>query len=193
MARHLLILLFLTYTSNLYSQEIDFGSFSSSYSVTLAELSPGAEIDFGTVYEDVNPFSVDINSAVVLTIEGVRYLDIIVDLDGPDYLTLNGAPCGSASCQVAFTMKASYGNRGSLSTSQVTNFNVGASNIASAQFPIRYRGNAPPGPPPTPVYQGFNPSLFNETAYLYIYGDITVGSVTAGSYSGTVNVTVSYD
>ncbi len=179
--------------STLKAQEIDFGSFSSSYSVTLSEFSPGAEIDFGTVFEDVSPFSVDISSAVILTIEGVRYLDIIVDLNGPDNITLNGDPCGASSCQVDFDLKASYANRGILNTSHAVNFSVNGSNDASAQFPIKYRGNAPPGPPPTPVYEGFNPSLFNETAYLFLYGDITVGNVTAGSYSGTINVTINYD
>lgn len=175
-------------------QEIDFGTFSSSYSVTLSELSPGAELDFGTLIQNDGATSVTIDNAKVLTIEGVRYLDIIVDLTADQYLLLNGnLSCQTdPSCRIPYTMQASYANRGVMSISQVSDFLVSGT-TASEQFPIKYRGNAPPGPPPTPIYQGFNPALFNETAYIYIYGSVNVGNVDAGSYTGTVNITVNYD
>lgn len=175
-------------------QEIDFGSYSSSYSVTLSELSPGAELDFGTLIQNDGVTSVTIDNAKVLTIEGVKYLDIIVDLTADQYLLLNGnLSCQTdPSCRIPYTMQASYANRGVMSISQVSDFLVSGT-TASEQFPIKYRGNAPPGPPPTPVYQGFNPALFNETAYIYIYGSVNVGNVDAGSYTGTVNITVNYD
>lgn len=175
-------------------QEIDFGTFSSSYSVTLSELSPGAELDFGTLIQNDGVTSVTIDNAKVLTIEGVKYLDIIVDLTADQYLLLNGnLSCQTdPSCRIPYTMQASYANRGVMSISQVSDFLVSGT-TASEQFPIKYRGNAPPGPPPTPVYQGFNPALFNETAYIYIYGSVNVGNVDAGSYTGTVNITVNYD
>lgn len=188
------ILIFLLFSSATHGQEIDFGSYSSSYSVTLSELSPGAELDFGTLIQNDGVTSVTIDNAKVLTIEGVKYLDIIVDLTADQYLLLNGnLSCQTdPSCRIPYTMQASYANRGVMSISQVSDFLVSGT-TASEQFPIKYRGNAPPGPPPTPVYQGFNPALFNETAYIYIYGSVNVGNVDAGSYTGTVNITVNYD
>ncbi len=188
------ILTFLLLSSATHAQEIDFGSYSSSYSVTLSELSPGAELDFGTLIQNDGVTAVTIDNAKVLTIEGVKYLDIIVDLTADQYLLLNGnLSCQTnPSCRIPYTMQASYANRGVMSISQVSDFLVSGT-TASEQFPIKYRGNAPPGPPPTPVYQGFNPALFNETAYIYIYGSVNVGNVDAGNYTGTVNITVNYD
>lgn len=188
----ILSLAFLSVT--LHAQEIDFGSFSSSYSVTLSELSPGSELDFGTLIQNDGVSTVTIDNAKVLTIEGVKYLDIIVDLTADQYLLLNGnLSCQTnPSCRIPYTLQASYANRGIMSISQVSDFLVSGT-TASEQFPIKYRGNVPPGPPPTPVYEGFNTSLFNETAYIYIYGSVNVGNVDAGSYTGTVNVTINYD
>lgn len=177
-----------------YAQETDFGQFSSLYSVTLTDLSPGSDLDFGIVLINEGFVSLDITESKVLSIDGVEYLDVIVDITADSYLFLgtdiacNG---GSTNC-IPFTLQAAFANRGTNNTNQANTMNV-TSNVASAQFPIKYRGNAPPGPPPTPVYQGYNPALFNETAYLYIYGSLNVGSVLAGAYSGEISVLVSYD
>ncbi|HBZ37993.1 MAG TPA: hypothetical protein DEO59_05785 [Balneola sp.] len=89
-------------------------------------------------------------------------------------------------------MQAAYANRGDNDTNEAYNMTV-LSNVASAQFQILQRESGPPGPPPTPVYEGYNPSLFNETAYIYIFGSLNVGSVDAGSYSGQIMVTLNYD
>lgn len=177
----------------LIAQEINFGSYSSQYTMTLTDLAPASDLDFGLVITGFDQ-EIDLFNAKVLSIEGVRYLDVIVDVTGPQYLTLDGAPCGASNCRIPFTVRAAYANKGTNSTSQaILMTTVGLT--ASAQFPIRYRGNAPPGPPPTPVYEGYNPSAFNETAYLYIYGDLdfTDGDVNAGSYSGDISITVQYD
>ncbi len=175
------------------AQEIDFGSYSSQYTMTLSDLAPASDLDFGLVITGIDQ-EIDLFNAKVLSIEGVRYLDVIVDVTGPQYLTLDGAPCGTSTCRIPFTIRAAYANKGVNSTSQaILMTTIGLT--ASAQFPIKYRGNAPPGPPPTPVYEGYNPSAFNETAYLYIYGDLdfTEGDVNAGSYSGDITITVQYD
>jgi len=178
----------------LKAQEIDFGDFSSKYTVSITELIPAEDLAFGMVIQNEGLKSIDLLDAKVLMIEGVKYLDVIVDITADNYLYLdNDVSCnGTNSNCIPFTLQAAYANRGNNNTNQAVLMQV-ASNVASAQFPILARGNRPPGPPPTPVFEGYNPALFNETAYLYLYGSINVGNVNAGTYSGQITVTVTYD
>jgi hypothetical protein len=176
------------------AQEIDFGDFSSKYSVSLSELNPAQDLEFGTVIQNEGLKQIDILNAKVLMIEGVKYLDVIVDITADNYLYLgNDIACNGTNTNcIPFTLQAAYANRGSNDTNQAILMQV-ASNVGSAQFPIEARGNRPPGPPPTPVYEGYNPALYNKTAYLYIYGSLNVGNQDAGSYSGEITITVTYD
>jgi len=178
----------------LKAQEIDFGDFSSKYTVSITELIPAEDLAFGMVIQNEGLKTIDLLDAKVLMIEGVKYLDVIVDITADNYLYLdNDVSCnGTNSNCIPFTLQAAYANRGNNNTNQAVLMQV-ASNVASAQFPILARGNRPPGPPPTPVFEGYNPALFNETAYLYLYGSINVGNVNAGTYSGQITVTVTYD
>ncbi len=180
--------------STVFAQEIDFGDYSSIYNVSVAELNPGEDIEFGMLVQNEGVVGINLSNSKILTIDGVKYLDVIVDITADNYLLLNGdLSCQTnPSCRIPFTLQAAYANRGSNNTNQAIIMSV-AANIASAQFPIRYRGNVPPGPPPTPVYEGFNPNLFQETAYLYIYGFVNVGSIDAGSYTSNVTISISYD
>tara|TARA_R110002126_G_scaffold42758_2_gene123043 strand:+ start:4056 stop:4664 length:609 start_codon:yes stop_codon:yes gene_type:complete len=179
---------------NSFTQEIDFGSYSSAYSVTLSEVNIGENLDFGLLVQNEGLISVPIAESKVLSILGVKYLDVIVDVTADDYLLLNGnlSCLTDPSCRIPYTLQASYANNGSNTFSEAVNFTV-VSNVASAQFPIKRRTGGPPSPPPTPVYEGYNPNLFQETAYLYIYGSLNVGNVTAGSYTIDIMVTISYD
>lgn len=176
------------------AQEINFGKFSSKYSVSITELIPADDLAFGMVIQNEGLKTIDLLDAKVLMIEGVKYLDVIVDITADNYLYLdNDVSCnGTNSNCIPFTLQAAYANQGSNNTNQAVLMQV-ASNVASAQFPILARGNRPPGPPPTPDFEGYNPAFFNETAYLYLYGSINVGNVNAGTYSGQINVTVTYD
>jgi hypothetical protein len=176
------------------AQEIDFGDFSSKYAVSISELNPAEDLSFGTVIQDEGLKTIDLVDAKVLIIEGVKYLDIIVDVTADNYLFLDSdISCnGSNTNCIPFTLQAAYANQGNNNTSEAVLMQV-ASNVATAQFPIQARGTRPPGPPPTPVYEGYNPAVFNETAYLYLYGSLNVGNVNAGSYSGDITITVSYD
>lgn len=185
---------FLFSSTLLKAQEIDFGKFSSKYTVSITELIPAEDLAFGMVIQNEGLKTIDILDAKVLMIEGVKYLDVIVDITADNYLFLdNDVSCnGTNSNCIPFTLQAAYANRGNNNTNQAVLMQV-ASNVASAQFPILARGNRPPGPPPTPDFAGYNPALFNETAYLYLYGSINVGNVNAGTYSGQINVTVTYD
>lgn len=187
------LLLFLVFVQlqqqNLTAQEIDFGSYSSTYSVTVQELD-GSSLDFGLLYLNQETVALGIEDALVYSIEAVEYMDIIIDLSAD--LNLETAGCASASCQIPFTLEAAYANRGQNNTAQAVEMNI-VSNVTSAQFPVKYRGNAPPGPPPTPIFDGYNPNTYTDTAYLYIYGSIYVGIVDAGSYSAEITISVIYD
>lgn len=176
------------------SQEINFGEFSSKYAVTISELNPAEDLSFGMLIQNEGLKSIELLDSKVLMIEGVKYLDVIVDVTADNYLFLDSdvACNGTNSNCIPFTLEAAYANRGTNNTNQAVLMQV-AANVASAQFPILARGNLPPGPPPTPDYEGYNPALYNETAYLYIYGSLNVGNVDAGSYSGNITITVSYD
>ncbi len=188
------LLLTLLNTSKSDAQEIDFGDYSSIYSVTITDLFPSEDLEFGMVIQNEGIVSKTILDAKVLSIEGVKYLDVLVDITADNYLLLDGnlSCLSDPSCRIPFTLEAAYANRGANDTNQATQMMV-ASNIASAQFPIRYRGTNPPAPPPTPVYQGYNPALYNDTAYLYIYGSLNLGLVNAGSYTANISITISYD
>ena len=190
----LLILFSLCYPSSVYAQEIDFGDFSSKYTVSLTELNPAEDLEFGTVIQGEGLKNVNLINSKVLMIEGVKYLDVIVDITADNHLFLSGdIACngGNTNC-IPFELQAAYANQGDNDTNEAILMQV-ASNVATAQFPILARGNLPPGPPPTPVYEGYNPALYNETAYLYIYGSLNVGNVDAGSYSGNITITITYD
>lgn len=181
-------------STSIFAQEIDFGQYSSAYSISLSEFNPSEELEFGTLIQNQGPASIDLVNAKVLTLEGVKYLDVIVDITADNYLLLNGdLGCETdPSCRIPFTLQAAYANRGTNNVNESVNITV-LSNVASAQFQILQRTSGPPGPPPTPVYEGYDPNIFNETAYLYIYGSINIGNVDAGSYTSSISVTINYD
>jgi hypothetical protein len=187
-------LLLVYFTISTLAQEINFEDFSSKYSVNLSELNMGEELTFGQVAKNEGLKSIDILESKVMLIEGIKYLDVLVDVDAGDFLYLGtDISCNESNTNcIPFTLKAAYTNRGTNDPSQATLMQV-TSNFATAQFPILARQNTPPGPPPTPDYEGYDPTLFNETAYLYIYGSLNVGDVNAGDYSGEITITVTYD
>lgn len=190
-----LLFLFALFTSlDANAQEIDFGDYSSKYGITLTEITPGDDLEFGTVIQNGGFSAIDISNAKTFSIEGVKYLDVLVDITADEYLFLGTdiACNGSNSNCIPFTLQAAFANRGDFDLNDAVNMTV-LSNVATAQFPILARENAPPGPPPTPVYNGYNPAVFNETAYLFIYGSISVGNVDSGIYTGNITISISYD
>lgn len=180
-------------STQVIGQEIPFGSYSSAYEIT--PLSTGQILNFGTIVQNEGMVSVPIEEATVVSVEGVRYLDITVDVQIDfDFLFLNGNDsCVDSSCRIPFTLKAAYSNRSDAPNVNQAILMTGSPGLLSARFPIRDRGNTPPGPPPTPVYEGFNPTIYNKTAYIYLYGDLTVGNQNAGPYSYDIDVTINYE
>lgn len=188
---------FVLLINSVNAQEIDFGTFSSSYTMSVATTN-GTTLNFGQLVSgDVDPLTIALDDfeTIILSITGVKYLDVFVQITAPDYIIKDDEPgCVTDNCRVAFTLSAAYANKGIQNSNQAVIMNV-LSNTATAQFPIKYRGNAPPGPPPTPVYEGYNPALYEETAYIYIYGSLAAGTYDAGTYTSItdISVMVSYD
>ncbi|MEX2363742.1 MAG: hypothetical protein WD597_08965, partial [Balneolaceae bacterium] len=187
------ILLFI-FSAHTFSQEIDFESYSSRYSVTASHLNPAEELEFGLILVNEGLRTIPIADAKIITIEGIKYLDVTVEIIADEYLLLNGdlGCVTNASCRIAFNLEAAYTNRGPENINHA-NLMTTAGNSALARFPIEQRGNEPPGPPPTPVYEGYDLAAQMRTAYLYIYGSINVGNIDAGIYSANITVNISYD
>lgn len=178
---------------SLQAQQIHFGTYSD-YGIQITEVSSG-DLDFGNVLRNEGIKNIDLADAKVFAITGVKYLDAIVDISiptsQPQYLTLNGTTTSNVSEEIPFTLKAAYANLGQQNYGQARFININPDNSATVRFRIHGRGDQPPGPPPTPPHKGYTPP--EDTAYLYIYGSINVGNVNAGTYTTTINISVTYD
>jgi hypothetical protein len=177
------------------AQEIDFGSYGNYTlvleQVTLDDLEFQAPIAAGSGIHEV-----ELTDAKVLEILGVRYLDVGVLIQGDGVLLLEGDTenMGDPERSIPFTLFAAYSNKGEGSNLPSVSVDIPLpSNQGSARFPILERQFAPPGPPPPPPTSAFQESLVQETAELYLYGQIDVGNVVAGIYRGNITITVEYD
>jgi hypothetical protein len=192
----LVFILFSCAEPALYAQssgEIHFGKYGS-YSLTTGVLNNNP-LDFGTIVTGSGVYNIDINSAKVITVTGVEYLDVIVQVTAqPDlYLNGNSGNAGDAQKSIPFTLKAAYANNKGIPNIGAAKFidNI-SGNAFTARFPILERQGLPPGPPPPPPTNAFQQSKVEDTAYLYLYGSINVGNVKAGNYSSQITVTISY-
>jgi hypothetical protein len=187
------ILLLIGSASNSFSQEIEFGRFGN-YTITLENISLGDLTFENPVLSNGGIYQVELIDSYVLSIIGVKYLDVGVELVGDGELLLDGDPANSGDPQrsIPFTLRAAYANNAQNNISDAIFIPVTGSNVGNARFPVLTRQSQPPGPPPTPPTGQFDQSLVEESAYLYLYGDIDVGNVLAGFYSGTITITVEY-
>jgi hypothetical protein len=179
---------------NSSAQEIDFGQYGN-YSLTVSELN-NDDLDFGTVVTEGGTYSVGINNGKIITITGVEYLDVIVEVTAENSLYLNGnlGNAGDPQKSIPFTLQAAYANNKGTPTVGHTKFITDISNNSFIkQFPILERQSQPPGPPPKPPTNAFEQSQVEDTAYLYLYGSINVGDVDVGPYSSEITVTINYD
>ncbi|MDX1618952.1 MAG: hypothetical protein R3224_09210 [Balneolaceae bacterium] len=164
-----------------YAQEVNFGQYATE-EIILTNVSSNSSLDFGTVLRNGGLYQIQLTDpeVVVFSIQAEYDKDLFVTLTPPAELVLD------ASNSIPFTLRAAYANQG--------NNNIAQAKIISgntARFPVQARGSRPPGPPPTPKHEGYTTPT--ATAYLYIYGDINVGNVSAGFYSGIIDITVSYE
>lgn len=136
--------------------------------IVITNLSTPGDLDFGTVFQNQGLVQIRLNDpeTVVLSVEGSENQSIRVTFTPPADLRLD------ASNALPFTLGAAYNDTG--------NNNAAGATVINGNTVIFNLPNNP-GPDQT------------GTAYLYVYGDITVGNVNAGSYSGTINVFVGYD
>ncbi len=193
---YLIILLMLIFRPvGLQAQQVDFGLYTEE-GITLTPQLPD-ELDFGDRISGEGPFSIDLEEeeTVVIKIEGVAYLDVTVTLTPPtnDFILLEGNEeyLSDENRRIPLTVNMAYYNRGQENI-DIPTAKQQAVEVPGhmATFQIRRRPGGPPGPPPTPPHSGYTPPT--ATAYIFIYGDINVGEVNAGPYSGVIDVHVEY-
>ena len=171
------------------AQQIDFQDYIDSgdpaYELTVENVGGYEDLDFGMVLSgEITRIEFDSDDVAIVRIEGVRYLDVFVDID-PDPVLVRGQS------EMPLVLEAAYANRGegNFGPSFRTEF-AGL----SARFPIFRRGSGPPAPPPVPPHSGYTPP--RETAYIILYGEVDAGAETvteAGDHTGQIVITVSYD
>ena len=123
----------------------------------------------------------------IISISGNSAMDVIVTMDSPTQLTHTGA----SSDVIPFTLEFAYANHNANDWSTA----IPVSSGNSARFKIRGRDSGPAGPPPDPSIRknSTTPITADATAYIYIYGQSTIGTIDSGSYTGIVTLTVNYD
>lgn len=177
------------------AQQVSFGLYTDA-DLTMTVLVPD-ELDFGDRISGEGSVSILLtdDNVVPIEIEGVAYLDVTVTLEPPDgnFLLLEGDPenLTESDKRLPVTIKMAYYNRGQPNITE-DEAKLQAIEVAghTATFQIRRRPGGPPGPPPVPPHAGYVPPT--AKAYLFIYGDLTVGNVNAGPYSGIINIHVEY-
>lgn len=187
-----LLLLVTLLHSKVYSQ-INFGSYGI-YSIKLTEISVG-DLEFeGPIISGSSSHEIELADAFVIEIEGVKYLDVGVLITADVQLLLEGNidNLNDPQKSISFTLQAAYANKGQQNISDAEFITV-ISNVGDARFPILARQFQPPGPPPPPPTEAFNQSAVEDAAYLYLYGNIDVGNVDAGTYTGNINISIQYD
>jgi len=163
-----------------YGQTIQF----SVHVASSLDASKDQDMDFATVVSGSGLQEINLGDAGmgVFAITGNEEMDVIVTLTPPANLTHTGA----SSDVIPFTLNFAYANKG------VNDVNQAVTVIGStARFQLKERVSGPAGAPPTPPSSAYTPN--QATAYIYIFGSMNVGVIDAGSYSGTVDLSVTYD
>ncbi|MFH5833718.1 hypothetical protein ACG2F4_06225 [Halalkalibaculum sp. DA3122] len=170
-----------------YAQEIEFGKYGP-YQFSDVQVANQEGLHFGQVITESGFYEKDISNNIPrVELTGVKYLDAYV------YITTTGG-CGSyPMSDLNFQLKAAYDNTGgSRLISEAKFLPVSSNNEYIFEFPILERKSLPPGPPPPPPTNAFEQSKVEETAYIYLFGNIDVGDVAAGTYCSEINVEISY-
>lgn len=142
------------------------------------------DLSFGTLIANTGSNDVNLGDPGmgVFAITGNEELDIVVTMTPPTNLTHTGV----STDVIPFTLNFAYANKGSNDVNQAV---VASGN--TARFQILERTSGPAGAPPTPPNASHTPQ--DATAYLYVYGSLTLGEIDAGTYTGMVTIDVAYD
>lgn len=186
-------LIFVIVLHSTAQSQINFGSYGT-YTIQLTKISPDNLIFDGFIIPESGLHEIDLANAFIIEIEGVKYLDVGVLITADAELLLGGNinNVGDPQKSITFTLEAAYANKGQQNTADAELITV-LSNVGDARFPILARQFQPPGPPPPPPTGAFDQSAVNKAAYLYLYGNINVGNVDSGIYTGNINISVQYD
>lgn len=191
----LVIGLAICFSTMAMAQQVGFGLYTNS-DLTLTKLVPD-ELDFGDRISGEGSVQILLSddAAVPIEIEGVAYLDVTVTITPPDgdYLVLMGDPANldEQDKRMLVNIRMAYYNRGQEGITEIAAKAEAIEVVGNTvTFQIRRRPGGPPGPPPVPPHAGYTPPT--AKAYLFIYGDLTVGNVNAGPYSGLIDVHVEY-
>lgn len=179
-AKGSLFFLMLLVSISVSAQTIQFSVFvSSSLNATKDQ-----DMDLGSVISGSGLTQVNLGDPGmgVFSITGNEELDVIVTLTAPANLTHTGI----SSDVIPLTLEFAYANKGANDVNQAI---VGTG--GTARFQLKQRSSGPAGPPPTPAGSHHTPA--DATAYIYIYGSMNVGNIDAGSYSGVVELSITYD
>jgi hypothetical protein len=172
------------------AQKINFGAYTTSQGISLVT---SGNLNFN----DKQPIIVSNSNTmvtIILTDNETQYIkivgdatrDITVTVSAPMYLTTG------ASSQIPFTCNFAYSNLGSsdAATAKTSAVEVPAG-FTAITLPMLRRTAGVPAPPPTPAHGGYTAP--SATAYIFLYGKLgPVGNVNAGTYTGTINVSVNY-
>jgi hypothetical protein len=176
-----------------FAQSINFGAYTTSQGVFLTVSNDLNFNDKQSVIASNSNATVTIalsdnqTQYVAVTADATR--DITVTVTAPTDLITGGGGPGN---QIPFACRFAYSNLGSATVSAAKTVAVEVPNgFTSITLPMIRRTSGAPLPPPTPAHGGYTPP--SATAYLFFYGSLgPVGSVSVGSYSGTVTVSVQY-
>ncbi len=146
--------------------------------ITVTVLSDGI-LDYGNVFQNQGLVQIQLMDpgTEVISIEGDFNKSVTVTITPPAGLRLD------ASNSLPFTLGAAYANNEVNNKGDATLFSGN-----TATFEIREGGGPPPG-----GGRGGGGGPPTTTAYVFIFGDINVGNVNAGAYSGIINVFVEYE
>lgn len=168
MMRLLLILVLNIFISGVCSAQRGNVNVTAEQDIVITNLT--GDLNFGSVIQNQGIVQILLTApeTVVLQVEGKVNQGIRVSFTAPAELRLD------ALNTIPFTLRAAYNDTG--------NNNVSGATVISLPLSTQtFKLPNNPGPDKT------------GTVYLYIYGDILVGNVYAGSYSNTINVLVEYD
>ncbi|NQV49652.1 MAG: hypothetical protein HQ507_04110 [Candidatus Marinimicrobia bacterium] len=174
------VFLIIGLTQKIQAQVIQF----SVHVASSLNASKDQDMDLGTAISGSGLSQVNLGDPGmgIFSITGNEELDVIVTLTAPANLTHTGASADV----IPFTLEFAYANRGVNDVNQAV-----AGTGGTARFQMRQRDSGPAGAPPTPPSAHYTAA--NETAYIYIYGSMTVGNIDPGTYSGDVDLTITYD